>query len=195
MNFLAHAWLARGGGDDFLWGNLIADGVKGSDLAGWPEEVARGIRHHRRVDAFVDAHPVVAELQRSAPRAQRRYVGIALDLVWDHFVARELGLAACPSPLVQRTYRVLAARPAPARLAVMVPVLVEQDWLCRYADFDFTCRAIAGIGRRLSGPNRLAELVPWLEREHESLGQGFQRLWPEVRGALEVPVQGHVTPP
>ncbi len=195
MNFLAHAWLARGGSDDFLWGNLIADGVKGSDLVDWPEEVARGIRHHRRVDAFVDAHPVVSELQRSAPGAQRRYVGIALDLVWDHFVARELGLAACPSPLVRRTYRVLAARRAPARLAVMVPVLVEQDWLCGYADFDFTCRAIAGIGRRLSGPNRLAELVPWLEREHESLDQAFQRLWPEVCGALEVPVQGDVTRP
>ncbi len=195
MNFLAHAWLARGGSDDFLWGNLIADGVKGSDLANWPEEVARGIRHHRRVDAFVDAHPVVSELQRSAPGAQRRYVGIALDLVWDHFVARELSLATGPSPLVRRTYRVLAARRAPARLAVMVPVLVEQDWLCGYADFDFTCRAIAGIGRRLSGPNRLAELVPWLEREHERLDLAFQRLWPEVCGALEVPIEGRVTRP
>jgi acyl carrier protein phosphodiesterase len=33
MNFLAHAWLARKGSDDFLYGNLIADGVKGSDLS------------------------------------------------------------------------------------------------------------------------------------------------------------------
>ena len=64
MNFLAHAWLARGGSDDFLWGNLIADGVKGSDLSSWPAEVASGIRHHRRVDAFVDAHPVVVAIRR-----------------------------------------------------------------------------------------------------------------------------------
>ncbi len=86
-----------------------------------------------------------------------------------------------------RTYRVLRARPAPARLATLVPVLVEQDWLHRYADFAFTCRAIAGIGRRLSGPNRLAELVPWLEEEQRRLEEEFLRLWPEVRQALEVP--------
>ncbi|WP_416140620.1 ACP phosphodiesterase [Halomonas sp. HK25] len=186
MNFLAHAWLARGGSDEFLWGNLIADGVKGSDLSGWPEGVAAGIRHHRRVDAFVDAHPVVAEIRRRAPSPQRRYAGIALDLVWDHFVARELRLQVQPSPLVIRTYRLLRAQPAPARLATLVPVLVDQDWLHRYADFAFTCRAIAGIGRRLSGPNRLAELVPWLEEEHARLAVDFQRLWPEVRQALEV---------
>ncbi len=57
MNFLAHAWLARPGNDGFLYGNLIADGVKGRDLSGWPTSVADGIRHHRRVDAWVDQHP------------------------------------------------------------------------------------------------------------------------------------------
>ncbi len=186
MNFLAHAWLARGGSDEFLWGNLIADGVKGSDLSAWPAAVAEGIHHHRRVDAYVDAHAVVAEIRRRAPDRQRRYAGIALDLVWDHFVAQELGLQTQRSPLVTRTYRLLSAQPAPARLATLVPALVEQDWLHRYADFAFTCRAIAGIGQRLAGPNRLAELVPWLEEEHARLSHDFQRLWPEIRQALEV---------
>ncbi len=186
MNFLAHAWLARGGSDDFLWGNLIADGVKGSDLSSWPAEVASGIRHHRRVDAFVDAHPVVVAVRRRSPNRQRRYAGIGLDLMWDHFISRELQRQARPSLLIPRTYRVLLARPAPARLARLVPLLVEQDWLHRYADFAFTCRAIAGIGQRLTGPNRLAELVPWLAAEHSRLEEDFQRLWPEVRRALEL---------
>lgn len=186
MNFLAHAWLARGGGDDFLYGNLIADGVKGSDLDGWPAEVARGIRHHRRVDAFVDSHGVTREILARSPRSGRRFVGIALDLVWDHFVALEPGVAQGDSPLVTRSYRLLAQRAAPARLAPMMPLLVEQDWLRRYADFAFTCRAIAGIGQRLSGPNRLLELVPWLEAEYPLLRDDFQRLWPAVREALEV---------
>lgn len=186
MNFLAHAWLARGGGDDFLYGNLIADGVKGSDLDGWPDEVVRGIRHHRRVDAFVDSHGVTREILARSPRSGRRFVGIALDLVWDHFVALEPGIAERDSPLVTRSYRLLAARSAPSRLAPMMPLLVEQDWLRRYADFSFTCRAIAGIGQRLSGPNRLRELVPWLEAEYPLLRDDFQRLWPAVREALEV---------
>ncbi len=195
MNFLAHGWLARGGHDDFLYGNLIADGVKGADLSAWKAEQAAGIRHHRRVDAFVDGHPVVSSVLARAPRRQRRYAGIALDLVWDHFAARQLGSEE-RRRLVHRCYRVLATRPAPARLAAMMPVLVEQDWLNRYADFAFTCRAIEGIGRRLSGPNRLAELVPWLEEDYERLARDFARLWPAVNDALGVaPQDSPVTRP
>ncbi|MGM0534986.1 MAG: ACP phosphodiesterase [Pseudomonadota bacterium] len=195
MNFLAHGWLARGGSDDFLYGNLVADGVKGADLSAWSAEQASGIRHHRRVDAFVDGHPVVSAVLARSPRRQRRYAGIALDLVWDHFTATVLASDE-RRLLVHRCYRVLATRPAPARLATMVPVLVEQDWLNRYADFTFTCRAIEGIGRRLSGPNRLAELVPWLEEDYERLARDFERLWPAVNDALGVaPCQAGVTRP
>ncbi|MDN3555059.1 ACP phosphodiesterase [Halomonas maura] len=186
MNFLAHGWLARGGSDDFLYGNLVADGVKGGDLGDWREAVAAGIRHHRRVDAFVDAHPAVRQARTLAPDGRRRYAGIALDLLWDHFLANRLPRHERDA-LVQRCYRLLAARPAPDRLAAMMPVLVRQDWLRGYADFRFTCRAVEGIGRRLSGPNRLADLLPWLERDYDRLELTFCRLWDDVDQALGVP--------
>ncbi|BCB61746.1 ACP phosphodiesterase [Halomonas sp. A020] len=183
MNFLAHAWLAQPGDDGFLYGNLIADGVKGSDLSGWSPSVAGGIRHHRRVDAWVDQHPSVLLAKRRAPKTQRRYAGIALDIVWDHFIARQHA-GAEQSALVERCYRLLSAWPAPQRLSTMMPVLVEQDWLRRYADFDFTCRAVSGIGQRLSGANRLAELVPWLREDYAALERDFSRLWSECRAEL-----------
>lgn len=182
MNFLAHACLARGGNDAFLYGNLIADGVKGSDLGDWPDDVAAGIRHHRRVDAVVDAHPVVAAARARAPREGRRYAGIALDMVWDHFVSRDRSDEA----LIRRCYRVLGSRPAPQRLAAMVPALIAQDWLRGYADFQFTCNAVAGVGRRLSGPNRLAGLVPWLESDYAALERDFAELWPDMKARLGV---------
>nr|WP_163503323.1 ACP phosphodiesterase [Halomonas socia] len=185
MNFLAHAWLARRGSDDFLYGNLIADGVKGSDLGAWPDATVAGIRHHRRVDAWVDQHPHVLGARHRAPRAQRRFAAIALDMVWDHFLARDMAPLAEQDQLVERCYRLLATRSAPARLEQMVPSLVAHDWLRGYADFDFTCRAVAGLGRRLSGPNRLAELVPWLYDDYPALERDFQQLWPAVHAALE----------
>lgn len=182
MNFLAHAWLASGGSDDFLYGNLIADGVKGSDLGDWPSEVALGIRHHRRVDAVVDSHPIVVSARARAPHGRRRYAGIALDMLWDHFVSRDHADAL----LVQRCYDVLSTRPAPQRLESMVPLLIQQDWLNRYADFDFTCRAVRGLGKRLSGPNRLAELIPWLEGDYARLERDFTKLWPDLKCQLSV---------
>lgn len=184
MNFLAHAWLVSAGSDDFLYGNLIADGVKGRDLSGWPAATAEGIRHHRRVDAWVDGHPSVVSARRRAPPAQRRYAGIALDMVWDHFLARDTAGQLAQDVIVERCYRLLLARPAPNRLASMMPLLVEHDWLRGYADFEFTCRAVVGIGRRLSGPNQLAALVPWLHDDYQALEHDFRSLWPALSQAL-----------
>lgn len=187
MNFLAHAWLSHHGSDDFLYGNLIADGVKGSDLSAWPASVADGIRHHRRTDTLVDGHPLTRAARGRAPEGRSRYAGIALDLVWDHFLSRLLANDPAQQALIQRCYRLLKVQPAPERLASMVPALVEQDWLTRYADFDFTCRAIAGIGQRLSGPNLLAELRPWLEADYVQLEADFRSLWPDMASALQAP--------
>lgn len=180
MNFLAHAWLSRQGSDDFLYGNLIADGIKGTRLEALGDDVAAGVRHHRRVDAAIDSHPEVLALLASAPAAQRRYAGIALDVMWDHFIARDH-----PDPaLVARCYAVLDQRAAPQRLAGMIPSLIRGDWLTRYADFDFTCQAIAGIGTRLRGPNQLAALTPWLDTAYPQLEAAFQALWPQMRQRL-----------
>lgn len=184
MNFLAHAWLVRQADDAFLLGNVIADGVKGRDLSAWPAATARGIRHHRRVDAFVDAHPAVRGARQRAPDGQRRYAGIALDILWDHYLARELSGQEAFDAFVERLYALLVAHPAPARLATMMPALVEHDWLRRYADFGFTCRAIEGVGRRPSGPNRLAELLPWLERDYARLENDFHPLWADCLATL-----------
>ncbi|MCW4151896.1 ACP phosphodiesterase [Halomonas sp. 18H] len=186
MNFLAHAWLARGGSQAFVYGNLIADGVKGVDLSSWQPPVARGIRHHRRVDAFVDRHSVVREARNRAPAQQRRHAGIALDLVWDHFLAASLDVAARDA-LVKRCYRLLGGWGAPNRLSPMVPCLIGQDWLRGYADFDFTCRAIAGLGRRLSGPNHLEALIPWLHSDYLALSEGFRTLRGDLDNVLSIP--------
>ncbi|WP_163648616.1 ACP phosphodiesterase [Modicisalibacter sp. 'Wilcox'] len=182
MNFLAHGWLARGGSDDFLYGNLIADGVKGRDLQAWSAATAEGIRHHRRVDAGVDRHPVVCRARARAPRDGRRYAGIALDMVWDHFLARDITDPA----LIARCYRVLGQRPAPDRLAGMVPALITEDWLSRYADLEFTCRALRGIGRRLRGPDRMGELARWIEDDYARLERDFAELWPSLTRTLAI---------
>ncbi|MFB9865723.1 acyl carrier protein phosphodiesterase [Vreelandella sulfidaeris] len=184
MNFLAHAWLVSAGSDDFLYGNLIADGVKGRDLSQWSAATAQGIRHHRRVDAWVDSYPQVVNARRRAPPGQRRYAGIALDMIWDHFLARDTAGQPDQEAIVERCYRLLSERSAPNRLAVMMPSLVKHDWLRGYADFTFTCQAVAGIGRRLSGPNQLAALVPWLRDDYQTLEDDFQTLWPALLAEL-----------
>ncbi|MDR2871751.1 MAG: ACP phosphodiesterase [Xanthomonadaceae bacterium] len=176
MNFIGHALLAQRGNDDFLFGNLVADGIKGSDLSALPDDVARGVRLHRRVDSGIDRHPCVSALRARMPA--RRVAGIALDLVWDHFLSRDW----LTPELAERCYAVLSSHPIPERSASLVSRLLQGRWLEHYADFDFCCQAILGVGKRLRGidHNPLTAILPWLWSHHDELEDHFNRLWPDL---------------
>lgn len=86
MNFLAHLWLAERSGTS-LPGAILGDIVHGRDLSAYPEDVAAGIRLHRRIDVLTDSHPGIVALRSDYPQGARRYAGILLDLVCDHALA------------------------------------------------------------------------------------------------------------
>ncbi len=60
MNFLAHAYLSFGD-ETILTGNLISDFVKGRAQYHYPPKIQKGIRLHRAIDTFTDAHPATKE--------------------------------------------------------------------------------------------------------------------------------------
>lgn len=88
MNFLAHLWLADKTTTSFA-GAILGDIARGPDLTAYPDEIAQGIRLHRRIDAATDRHPLsVAARERFGP-GRRRYAGIVMDLVCDSILASD----------------------------------------------------------------------------------------------------------
>jgi len=90
MNFLAHLWLADRTGTS-LSGSVLGDVVRGADLSAYPDDVALGIRLHRRVDAATDRHPIMQTARSAFAQGERRYAGIVLDLAADHALANAWG--------------------------------------------------------------------------------------------------------
>ena len=88
MNFLAHLWLADRTATS-LAGSVLGDVVRGADLSAYPEDIALGIRLHRRVDAATDRHPIMRTARETFADGERRYAGIVLDLAADHALAQE----------------------------------------------------------------------------------------------------------
>lgn len=86
MNFLAHLWLADKT-QTSLAGSVLGDVVRGSDLSDYPDDIALGIRLHRRVDAATDRHPLMRAARAGFAQGERRYAGIVLDLAADHALA------------------------------------------------------------------------------------------------------------
>ena len=97
MNFLAHLHLSDGTPGSML-GGILADFVKGPDVAALPPDILAGVRLHRHIDAFTDRHAVV---QRSIHRVSAKlgwFAGIVIDIYYDHVLAREWGRYS-PEPL------------------------------------------------------------------------------------------------
>ena len=88
MNFLAHLWLAEQSRTSMA-GAILGDLVRGAELSAYPDDIAYGIRLHRRLDALTDRHPRIATLRAAQPDGRRRYVGIVLDLVADYLLIED----------------------------------------------------------------------------------------------------------
>ncbi|MCE1197889.1 MAG: ACP phosphodiesterase [Marinilabiliales bacterium] len=86
MNYLAHIYLS-GNNDGIRIGNFIGDYVKGNRYLEYPDQVALGIKMHRAIDAFTDAHPLVKESNKLLQPGMGRYAGIVTDIFFDHFLA------------------------------------------------------------------------------------------------------------
>ena len=183
MNYLAHLHLG-GNEPQQLLGSLYGDFVKGRLEGRFPARLEAAIRLHRRIDAFTDSHPVVAQARARFPAERRRTSGIVLDLFFDHCLARDWGRFA-DEPLGQftgRVYRVLAAQPElPERLAYIAPRMAAQDWLGSYSDFAVLEAVLQGMSRRLSRPQLLHGAMSELERLYEPLSCDFREFYPELQ--------------
>ncbi|CAN7294229.1 ACP phosphodiesterase [Aquipseudomonas alcaligenes] len=184
MNYLAHLHL---GGDQpaQLLGSLYGDFVKGPLDGRWPADIEAGIRLHRRIDVFTDAHPLTAEAKALFPASRRRVASILLDLFFDHCLARDWRrYAEVPLPaFTGQVYRVLAEEPAlPERLAFIAPRMAAQDWLGSYQDFEIIEQVLVGMSRRFSRPGLLDGAYEEIEQLYQPLSETFRRFYPELQG-------------
>lgn len=188
MNFLAHLYLS----DDTpaaMVGNLLADFVKGPDVATLRADIQAGIRHHRLVDAFTDRHPIV---QRSIARVSPRwgwFSGILIDVYYDHILAVSWDRY---SPSSLRAFADYAYK-AITTLADEVPpdardyafLLIRSDRLVGYSTHDGVQDALHRLSQRITErmPTRavpLHEAMTDLELVHAGLSDDFHAFFPEL---------------
>ena len=184
MNHLAHLALADGSPDSIL-GNFLGDFAKGRPEGRFPPAVARGIRLHRAIDAYTDAHPVVHRAIARLPATRRRFAGIAIDMAFDHYLAARWQQEDPVDFHLRRmhAYAVLGARYAllPPTLQRILPSLRDDDWLGSYARLRGMAFALQRMSRRLSRVNPLGELADDIAAQYDALQGDFEAFWPEVR--------------
>lgn len=187
MNWLAHLYLARQS-EDAMLGALLGDFVFGSsELEDFGPIVRREILVHRRIDAFTDSHPAVTALRARFPEGRRRYAGIALDVYFDHLLARDWARWSTTAleAFTARAYSMLGARSAvlPARLRAIAPAIAADDWLGSYRHRDSVDLAVTRIAARLSrNGERLVGCLDDLRGLEDEAGSAFDALFPALCG-------------
>lgn len=188
MNYLAHLYFAADNSESRI-GNLLGDFCRGVELQQLSEATAAGLAQHRAIDRFTDQHPQVRQARLLFSTNRRRFAGVALDLVFDHYLVKHWSLfSAEPFALYKtRLYQQLwQDRPLmPAAMARTVDYLVPQDWFGSYAELDTIGEALDRIAGRLRFANTFAGCIADLTEHQPQFEQLFLQFFPQLQAFVQ----------
>ena len=182
MNYLAHLFLAGDSAESMI-GNLAGDFVKGP-IHG-DDAISAGIRKHRKIDAFTDAHPSVAAFRRVLIPDHGHYARVIADVFFDHFLANDFGRYSSETleAFVARVHAALDlhAHELPGRLRVVYPYMRDQQWLLSYRSVSGIHLALTNLSRRLSRqPHLEAATNCLIDPRRRELERRFHDFFPDL---------------
>ena len=183
MNFLAHAHLS-GENTNILFGNFIADAVKGNASTSYKDEILDGITLHRKIDTFTDAHPIHKKSRNLIRSDFGKYSGVVIDIYYDHFLAKQWDVYASV-PLKQYTswvYKQISKKYLllPNATKRFLPFMISQNWLLNYANYQGLDRIFHGMDRRTKFNSGMSSAVEILKINYEPLKNDFNSFYPEL---------------
>jgi acyl carrier protein phosphodiesterase len=185
VNHLAHVVLAGPAPDDRL-GAFLGDHVKGvAAVDALPPGLARGVRLHRKIDAWSDNHPAVVDLRARTGPEWRRYSGVILDVLFDAMLVRgwKSWHAVPLTDFARGIDELLAERrnELPSRLVRFADWAARASLWTRYDDREMLEQIFAGLARRHARPSPLHAGTILLDRLEPEIERTFEELFPWLR--------------
>jgi acyl carrier protein phosphodiesterase len=183
MNWLAHLYLSDDNAQ-FRVGNLLPDLLSARQLGDLPEPFQRGIRCHREIDVFTDAHPRVRSCVSRFLAPYRRYGGILTDVYFDHLLARDwTRYSGFPLPdFIAAVYsdidHCLPDVPRDARLPL--ERMRQEDWLGSYHQISGITEILRRISSRFRRPFDLTGSLPAFQQHEAAFSADFHGFFPEL---------------
>ena len=171
MNFLGHLYFSNND-KDLMLSNLYGDFVKGKDYSNYPEIVQHGIHLHRSIDYFIDTHPAVTDLRLSLYDKLPKVAGIAIDLYFDHLLARNWEKFHSKDYNVFLddfySHQAVFETELKSEFTEFMGYFRTRKWLDHYPSSYGLQKSCEGVSKRISFANKLHE-APTLfyEREQE----------------------------
>jgi acyl carrier protein phosphodiesterase len=184
MNYLAHLFFANDNTDSRI-GNLLGDFCRGVDVKNLPAEVQQGLRQHRAVDAFTDHSAEVLAAKQYFSAQRRRFAGIAIDMLFDHFLIRYWSTFH-PQPFDlyrQQLYQKLQSDlpQMPASMQPTVRAIIRQDWFLSYTEINQLGHALDLVAQQIRFANQFAGAGLDIQAHYPELEQLFLQFFPRLQ--------------
>ena len=183
MNFLAHSYLSFS--EEQLVGNMIADFVKNRDVARLPESIQKGIKLHRAIDTFTDAHPLIHEAKVPFRPLVRLYSGAFVDVVFDYFLANDTTENSQREwqEHSQRVYAVLRRYEEflPEVFKKVLDKMQQDDWLYNYRNewgIEYSFRNVVNKAQFL---DKTTNVFPAFLANKDFLREKYEIFFPEIK--------------
>lgn len=184
MNYLAHAYLSFNV-PPVLVGNLISDYIKGKKQFDYPADVRKGIVLHRAIDGFTDEHEATAEAKVFFRPSYRLYSGAFVDVVYDHFLARDAQQFAGNRlyTFSQEVYATLDQYVSifPEPFSQLFPYMKEYNWLYNYGRRESIDQSFQGLVRRSMYLTDSSEAFRLFEKHYDELQECYDVFFPAVK--------------
>ncbi|GGY67357.1 acyl carrier protein phosphodiesterase [Marinobacter zhanjiangensis] len=183
MNHFCHLFLARPTVESRV-GNLLGDFARGLDTGALPEQVREGLEHHRAVDAFTDAHPEVLACKAHFSGQRRRFAGIALDILFDHYLLRHWDVFGHTDKVsfINELYRDLEAgyELMPPTMEQVARRMIAYDWFHAYQDLETVGGAMDRVASRIRFRHGFGGIIEEIRPLDAELEARFLAFFPEL---------------
>jgi len=183
MNFLAHLYLSEEN-TNIMIGNFIADSIRGNKFTHLHPEIQKGIRLHREIDTFTDAHEIVRRSKRRLHKRYGLYAGVVIDIFYDHYLARNWSdYSAIPLDLyVDQVYELLQENFAilPEKSQHMLPFMIDYNWLYNYQYQEGIERVMNGMNRRTKNRAQMDLAIEDLRTLDHEFQEDFSQFFKEL---------------
>lgn len=183
MNFLAHIYLSFND-DEITIGNFIADSIRGNKYKHLPERIQKGIKLHRFIDTFTDAHPTVRKSTKKLHKNYGHYSGVIVDIFYDHFLAKNwstysnVPLAIFVDnfyDLLENNYEIL-----PDTTKHMMPYMIADNWIFNYSKLEGISKVLDGVNRRTKNKSKMNFAILDLEEHYVEFEKEFTSFFEEL---------------
>ncbi|KGJ96863.1 ACP phosphodiesterase [Colwellia psychrerythraea] len=183
MNYLAHLYFAQANADSHF-GNLLGDFGGKIHAQQLSTAVKKGLENHYLVDRFTDSHALVKQAKYLFSVPRRRFAGIALDVLFDHFLIRHWSsFHKIPlSQFKQSSYALLNENISfmPSKMQQVVTRMTKNDWFKEYETIEGIGFALDNIAKRIRFANQFSGSIEDITRHYVELELVFLAFFPDL---------------